>query len=256
MKVKVFMSAHTTPCTMCGRFALATGQQRLAIEFDAEPIPDALAPAPTWNAAPTNWMPVILERAPEGASSKAAPRHMRPMQWGLLPHWSKDAKGPHGHRPINARSETVAEKRMFSRLVHTRRCIIPADGWYEWRASPRGKVPHWHHPLDERPLGLAGLWSSWAGTDGSVIESFTILTTESAPHLAPIHARMPVLIAPESRARWLDARADSTAVLAELATVESVHAVAASIEFFPVAPDVNRVDRDGPDLIRPIHDWW
>lgn len=231
---------------MCGRFAIATSQQVLAITFDATPIPDALAPSPSWNIAPSHWAPILTATPPVGVDGPA-PAHLRPMQWGLLPSWSDDVRGPHGRRPINARAETVGEKRMFSGLLASRRCLVPASGWYEWLSTPVGKVPQWLHPLDEEPLTFAGLWTSWAGTEGSAVESFTILTCDAAPHLAEVHNRMPVLIAPEDRSRWLGG--DSVTDLLQTARV---HAQAADIDHHPVSNRVNSTNADDARLIEPI----
>jgi putative SOS response-associated peptidase YedK len=233
---------------MCGRFALHSGQETLALHFDSERLPDAITPEPSYNIPPTRWQPVVVAAPPAGIQGDA-PRHMRPMQWGLLPSWAKQMSG--GHRPFNARSETAHEKPTFRSSFTRRRCIVPADGWFEWTKTVGGKQPHWIHPLDERPLALAGLWSSWSSTTGDAIESFTILTCEAAEHLSSLHHRMPVLIAPEDWAAWLDPSVGSEVAM-ELVSTDKVHPCALNIDHFAVAKSVNSVANDGPNLITPL----
>jgi len=233
---------------MCGRFALHSGQETLALHFDAEPLPDSLAPDPSYNIPPTRWQPVVVAAPPAGIQGDA-PRHMRLMQWGILPSWAK--QGGKNHRPFNARSETAHEKPSFRSSLSRRRCLVPADGWFEWTKEDDGKQPHWIHSLDERPLALAGLWSSWSSTDGDAIESFTILTCEAAEHLSGLHHRMPVLIAPEDWTSWLDPNM-GTKLARKLVATSKVHPVALNIDHFPVARTVNSVANDGHHLIEPL----
>jgi putative SOS response-associated peptidase YedK len=233
---------------MCGRFALHSGQERLELVFDAQPLPDELAPEASWNVVPSRWVPVVVSTPPAGVEGPA-PRHMRLMQWGLLPHWAKEAKG--GRRPINARSETAHEKPMFRSNLARRRCLIPADGWFEWQETGGTKQPHFIHPLDERPLGLAGIWGTWSSTDGDALESFTILTTSAAEHLAGLHERMPVIIPPEDWQAWLDPET-AAADVNSLLSAELVHAAATVIDHHPVGTEVNRPQNDHAGLIEPL----
>jgi putative SOS response-associated peptidase YedK len=233
---------------MCGRFALHSGQERLALHFDAEPLPDTLTPEPSYNIPPTRWQPVVVAAPPAGVQGDA-PRHFRLMQWGLLPSWAK--QNDTSRRPFNARSETAHEKPSFRSSFTRRRCLVPADGWFEWTKEDGGKQPHWIHPLDGRPLALAGLWSSWSSTTGDAIESFTILTCEAADHLAGLHHRMPVLMAPEDWEAWLDPHVGGE-VARELVSTDKVHSVALGIDHFSVARKVNSVANDGPNLIEPL----
>lgn len=224
-----------------------TDQQTLAAYFDAQPLPDMLAPKPRYNVAPSTWNPVILAAPPAGVGGEA-PRHTRLMQWGLIPSW---AKSNSKIRPINARSETAHEKPMFKHLMNKKRCIIPADGWYEWNAGQNGKTPYWHYHMEGEPLAFAGLWSSSSGDEGDAIESFTILTCKAHPEFANVHHRMPALLARENWQAWLDDGVDS-AVAHQLIDLDSVHSVALEIEHFEISKEVNKVANDKPRLISQL----
>ena len=125
------------------------------------------------------------------------------MHWGLIPHWGADPSI--GNRTINARAETLTDLPSFKSIVDRRRCIIPADGFYEWRKEGRRKVPMWVHLRSREPFGLAGLWDVWRKPDGKRVESFTIITTEPNELVRPIHNRMPVILQREDEEQWLDA---------------------------------------------------
>jgi putative SOS response-associated peptidase YedK len=126
----------------------------------------------------------------------------RLIHWGLIPSWAKDPTN--GNRMINARAETLTEKSAFKDLVGSRRCIIPADGFYEWRKEGKRKVPMWVHLKSREPFGLAGVWDVWRKPDGRKVESFTIITTEPNDLIQPIHNRMPVILRPKGEEQWLD----------------------------------------------------
>jgi len=132
----------------------------------------------------------------------------RLMHWGLIPHWATDPSI--GNRTINARAETLTELPSFKLLVDRRRCIIPADGFYEWRKEGKRKVPMWVYLKSREPFGLAGLWDGWRKLDGKKMESFTIITTEPNELVEPIHNRMPVIFRPEDEEQWLDATRTSS----------------------------------------------
>jgi putative SOS response-associated peptidase YedK len=125
------------------------------------------------------------------------------MHWGLIPHWA--AAPSIGNRMINARAENLTELPSFKLLVDRRRCIIPADGFYEWRKKGKCKLPMWVHLKDKEPFALAGLWDVWRKPDGGKVESFTIITTEPNELVRPVHNRMPVILRPEDEEQWLDA---------------------------------------------------
>ena len=176
---------------MCGRYAQRTDPKRLAKEFKVTDVP---AVEPRYNIAPTQDILGVVESA-DG-------REMKFYKWGLVPSWAKDKSM--GARLINARSETVTEKPSFRESFKKRRCIIPADGFYEWKRTDGKKQPFFFQMPDERPFGFAGLWERWEGADGEVIHSCTILTTEANEVLRPVHDRMPVILHPDDYELWLD----------------------------------------------------
>jgi len=159
---------------MCGRYAQRTDPKKLAKEFKVPDVPDV---KPRYNIAPTQDILAVYEAA-DG-------REMKFYKWGLVPSWAKDKSM--GARLINARSETITEKPSFREAFKKRRCIIPADGFYEWKRTEGKKQPFFFQMQDERPFGFAGLWERWEGADGEVIHSCTILTTEANEVLRPIH---------------------------------------------------------------------
>lgn len=200
---------------MCGRYTVSSPKQRIIDVFAVrEWFEDELAPR--YNAAPTQWLPIVRE--------VDSVRRLDVLRWGLIPSWSKDpAIGDRQASMINARSETVAIKPAYRAAYRRRRCLVPANGFYEWgRGELGGKQPYYiypessdypaHHPAHvdaqddsiEPLLGLAGLWEHWQSADGSEIESYTILTTTPNELVRPIHDRMPVVIPAQAYARWLD----------------------------------------------------
>ena len=177
---------------MCGRYTVITPAPALAERFKAkEPAGPA---APTYNAAPSQRLPII---------TNAAPDQVQLVSWGLVPGWSRDpAAGP---KPINARAETLAEKPSFRQLLARRRCLVLADSFYEWQATARGKVPHRILLTDEQPFAFAGLWDEWLDrATGELHPTFTIVTTEPNALMAKLHNRMPVILpGPDAERAWL-----------------------------------------------------
>jgi putative SOS response-associated peptidase YedK len=188
---------------MCGRFAQKSPAKKIAKQFKVEEVPPL---AERYNVAPTQ---MILGIREEGVTREATF-----FKWGLVPRWAKDPGI--GNKLINARSETVEEKPSFREAFRRRRCIIPADGFYEWKREGGRKQPFFFKLKDERPFGFAGLWDRWEGEDGKVINSCTILTTEANDVLRPIHDRMPVILHPEDYGRWLGGEERERALLREL----------------------------------------
>lgn len=186
---------------MCGRYTLSHSPESIAQSFHLTQIPPL---EPHYNIAPGQ--PVLVVRSPddEAVSSSSAPaaRESTFLLWGLVPSWAKDPKL--GSRMINARAETVAEKPSFRAAFKRRRCLIVADGFYEWHRLPQGKQPYYFHLEEHQPFAFAGLWEHWENGMGDVIESCTILTTEANEILHPIHDRMPVILSPEDYPLWLD----------------------------------------------------
>lgn len=188
---------------MCGRFTQRADSKRIAKEFKVAEVPAVEA---RYNIAPTQDVLAVLERE-DG-------REATFFKWGLVPSWAKDTSM--GARLINARSETVAEKPAFRQAFKQRRCIIPADGFYEWVRTEARKQPFFFRMRDESPFGFAGLWERWEGEDGQVINSCAILTTEANEVLRPVHDRMPVILHPDDYELWLGGNAREIDLVQEL----------------------------------------
>jgi len=236
---------------MCGRFAAVTPTPDLVAQFAVEfQVPEAREVTPSWNIAPTLDIRVILERIDK--SSGEITRQLRLAHWGLVPPWSKDPKI--GARMINARSETLDTKPSFRSAVKKQRCVIPADGWYEWQKTSDGKKQPWyfHSPTDE-VLAFAGLYELWAdpnrepGDPARWLLSTTIITEDATDEHGHIHPRQPVLLHPELVDQWID----PTQTSAELA-LQTLAAPSPIVESHPVSSAVNRVANDGPELIARV----
>lgn len=223
---------------MCGRFASTTPPETVARLFNATgPIPNA---PPSWNVAPSQ-PAMVVRRHPETRE-----RHLDLLTWGLVPHWTKDiAKA---RKPINARAETVASSPMFRDAFHRRRCIVPADAFYEWRTRNAGpKQPYAIARRDGSPLAFAGLWEGWRGSAGEVLRSFAIVVTAANDDVAPIHDRMPVILEARDWPAWLDEeQGDLRAMLAPGAV--------GLLRLWLVSARVNRPVNNGPDLLDAVDD--
>jgi len=180
---------------MCGRFTLRAPASAIAQQFSLFEVP---ALQPRFNIAPTQPAPVV-RMDPRQAEPQ---RQLVFLHWGLVPAWAKDPAV--GNRMINARAETAADKPSFRAALRRRRCLVVADGFYEWRTVGKRRQPMFIHLRDDRPLAFAGLWESWEGAGHAALESCTILTTEANDLVRPIHDRMPVIVAPADYAKWLD----------------------------------------------------
>lgn len=184
---------------MCGRFILRTFPASfslgLRLHLPADPNPDSLSPAdpPRYNIAPSQPVAVVVD-------DKGSTRKLRPMIWGLIPHWSKER--PSGGGWINARSETVFDKPSFRAAAKYRRCLVPSDGYYEWRASGGTKTPYLFEQPDGSPFCFAGIWDHWTAPDGSEVETVAILTTSASFQFASIHDRSPVILQPADYDAW------------------------------------------------------
>jgi putative SOS response-associated peptidase YedK len=216
---------------MCGRYATTRSSADLAALFGATD--DVQGLEADYNVAPTDPVPVI--RVLDDA------RHVSQARWGLLPHWAKDRKA--GARMINARAETVASSKAFAQAFERRRCLVPADGWYEWVRTDAGKQPFFMTPADGSVVVFAGLWSLW-GPDRLL--TCSIVTTSAVDDLSRIHDRMPLMLAEEHWERWLTDPAEET-----LLTPPS-SALVAGIELRPVGAAVGDVRNDGPELIQRV----
>jgi putative SOS response-associated peptidase YedK len=178
---------------MCGRFALYCDPFTLARRFETEALSDL---RPRYNVAPSQNIPIVREES--GARRFALAR------WGLVPHWAKDMKI--GYSMINARAETVASKPAFRNAFRHRRCLVPADGFYEWQVIPDSKIKQpWFIALRGRePMAFDGLWEKWRSPDGDDVESCSIIVTDANEIMRPIHDRMPVILAPGDWDAWLE----------------------------------------------------
>ena len=220
---------------MCGRYAFFSPAEAVRRSFAVEAVP---ALEPRYNVAPTQAVPAVRE-GPDGHRSVAL------LHWGLVPSWAKERAL--GNRMINARCETLAERPAFRRAYRSRRCILPADGWYEWQPGASGKQPWFICAQDGGLLGLAGLWESWRAPDGGMLESCAIITTDASASVAHIHHRMPVVLPAEAYGPWLDAAEHDSRDLGRwLAPCDP-----ALLRAHPVSRRVNNPRHEGPELIEP-----
>src|SRR5215831_18452770 len=180
---------------MCGRITATFEFSDIRVRWNLDR--DLPKYKPRFNIAPEQMSPTIpVIVRPSGGNES------RLMHWGLIPNWAADPSI--GNRMINARAETLTERPAFKHLVDNRRCIIPADGFYEWRKEGKRKVPMWVNLKSREPFGFAGLWDVWRRPEGDLVEPFTIVTTEPNELVRPVHDRMPVILLPEDEERWLD----------------------------------------------------
>lgn len=265
---------------MCGRYAVTTDPAKLAAELDAiNEVPSPLAagaaapadaapseesaaaraPWPNYNVAPTTTIMTVVARHPRAEADSTHPDgdptlRVRAMRWGLVPPWAKEiGKGA----LFNARAESAAQKASFRGSVRSKRCLVPMDGWYEWRkvevpgAKRPSKTPYFMSPHDGTRLFMAGLWSVWrdpnADPDTPPLLSATILTTDAVGHLTKVHDRMPLIMPVEHWTTWLDPDAAAPELF-----VPPALALAEAIDIREVAPLVNRVSNNGPELLEPV----
>ena len=248
---------------MCGRFVSSSPPDELARYFGAAPPTEALDP--NYNIAPTNDVFAVYEDGTASRQSSGSGRQLDAFWWGLVPSWAKDLKT--GQKMINARAETIATKNAFRRPFTKRRCIIPADGFYEWKAieGHKKKQPYFIHRVDGEPLAFAGLWEVWRGPSSVAgvrvpvpagagatsedpevrVRSCTIITTSANETMAPVHDRMPVILPPSAWASWLDPDQNDIDLLGKLL----VPAPAALLTMYPVSTEVNSVRNKGAHLI-------
>jgi putative SOS response-associated peptidase YedK len=248
---------------MCGRYASTKAAADIADEFRAVDATGDAAPGADYNVAPTKPVLAVVQRHPRDADGTADPsrteRSVRVLRWGLVPSWAKDPSV--GSRMINARAETAAEKPAFRKALAARRCLLPADGWYEWRraaanagrSGAAGKQPFFiTGSADGRPggsLAMAGVWEFWRSADGGEpLLTAAVLTTEAVGPLAEIHDRMPLLLAPADWAAWLDPDAAPPMGLLAPPSAELV----AGLELRPVSSRVNNVRNEGPELVERV----
>lgn len=221
---------------MCGRYTLTVDASVLATLFDLEPLFEI---EPRYNVAPSQPVPIV-RTGPEGK------REWATVRWGLIPSWAKDAKI--GNRLINARAETAADKPSFRSAYKHRRCLVPADGFYEWVKTDGGKRPHHIRFADRRPFAFAGLWERWTPADGDSVESCTILTTRPNSLVSDLHDRMPVILDPERFGGWIGKGPLSP----DAAEAVLIPHPADGMEAVPVSSRVNSPKNDGPECLEPV----
>ena len=270
---------------MCGRYSLSRDPDDLAAEFEVARVDVSESLAPDYNVAPTKQVPAVLDRVPRGGDEsgdgakttkakdaksqgsqgqgrqgqgtqglrRAPERRLTMVRWGLIPSWAKDAKI--GNRLINARLETAHEKPAFRRAFAARRCLLPADGYYEWYGEKKGKKqPFFIHRSDGGLLAMAGLYEIWRDPDKGeddadrFVWTCTVLTTSAEDDLGRIHDRMPLLVEPQQYATWLDPRVSDADRLRSVL----VPAAPGRLEAYPVSKAVNNVRNNGAELLDPI----
>lgn len=221
---------------MCSRYSLTSPPEAVRRVFGLKPEIDF---PPRYNIAPAE--PVLIVR-----ESERGGREPVLVRWGLIPPWVKDPR--EFAALINARAETAVEKPSFRGAMRHRRCLVPADGFYEWTGKAGAKIPHLVRLQSHELFGIAGLWEHWLGADGSELESMAILTTQANADMAAIHDRMPVLIGPADFNRWLDCKPGTTGQVLDLLKAPALGA----IEIVQVSPKVNNPRSEGPDLHVPV----
>jgi putative SOS response-associated peptidase YedK len=220
---------------MCGRYANSLPPEHVARLFHTvNALPNL---APNWNVAPTQDAMVVRRHPETGA------RHLDALQWGLVPHWMKDPA--HAKHPINARAETVASSGMFRGAFAQRRCLVPAEAFYEWKVTEAGKQPYAIARRDGQPMAFAGLWEAYRWPDGSVLRTFAIVTTDAGADVAALHERMPVVIEEADRPVWLGEAEGDVATLLRPAR-------GGTLRTWAVSRRVNAVRNNGAELLEPL----
>lgn len=224
---------------MCGRFDQHTLPYRYAGYIDAMVCAGPEDAPPRYNVAPQTsaWV---------ARTTREGRRELTPLPWGLVSYWDSDPKK--ALKPINARSESAGTRPMFRKLMEIHRCVVPVDGFYEWRKTPAGRLPYYIRLADDQPMLLAGLWDRWKRGDVEPIESFTILTTPANPSIATLHDRMPAIIDPADLNRWLDRGQTDPVAAQELLRPYPME----RLRGYPVSRRVNSAANEGADLIEPV----
>jgi len=219
---------------MCGRYAASRRPEDLVEEFEVDGLPEQVL-EPSYNVAPTQTVYAVVERTPKDEPERAPVRSLQPVKWGLVPSWAKDPSI--GNRMINARMETVAEKPAYKKAFAKRRCLLPADGYFEWYGETKGKKqPFFIHPSDGSVLAMAGLYELWRDK------------TKADDDPGRIHDRMPLLVERQRYHAWLDPAKDDPDELRRLL----VPAAPGRLTAWPVSTDVNNVRNNDPHLVEPI----
>lgn len=243
---------------MCGRYASSRSPDDLAEEFEVVDSRLDKPLAPDYNVAPTKDVYAVLERTSKEHPEEPPARQLRTLRWGLVPSWAKDPGI--GSKMINARMETVAEKPAFRKAFAVRRCLLPADGYFEWYPTEQKgksgkplKQPFYIHPADGSVMAMAGLYEIWKDPtrDDDDPDRFrwtcTVLTTDAPDELGKIHDRMPLLVTRDNRDAWLDPGTDKDRLLDLLVPAQQT-----GLQAYPVSPAVGNVRNNGPELVEPL----
>jgi putative SOS response-associated peptidase YedK len=222
---------------MCGRFTL-TNPERLPKRFNLQQ--PELPLTPRFNVAPTQTLPVVLREGSED-------NRLEWFKWGLIPFWSKEPKS--GYSTINARAEGIADKPAYRKPIRSQRCLVPADGFYEWQKTGTGKQPFFIHLKNSDLFGFAGLYDIYRDKDGQELKTFTIITTTANDLVEPIHNRMPVILSPKDEAEWLDPTITDPFQVTRLLQPYP----AELMELYPVSKKVNTVGNDIPELLETLN---
>lgn len=227
---------------MCGRFALYAYMRQLIEEFglDDEGAEDGEA-GQRYNVAPSQRVMAVV--------SDGTANHLESFRWGFIPHW---AKGDRPRYMINARAETVAEKPTFRSAFRSRRCLVVADGFYEWKRSGKVKVPMFIRDTSGRPWGFAGIYETWDSPEEGEVTTCAIITTEANETMSRVHHRMPAIVREEDRATWLDPSVDDVEVLLPILRPYDDD----RMEVFPVSDEVNSPRNDNPGLVKRVDAAW
>ncbi len=221
---------------MCGRYSLTTPVDHLIEVFDVPPV--AFDYHPRYNIAPSQDVPVV-------ASDRHGSR-LGLLRWGLVPAWADDPAV--GSRMINARAETLLDKPSFRKAAVSRRCLVPADGFYEWAKEGSRKVPYWIHSPDREPMGLAGIWERWHPEGSDPVHSMAIITVDATEGIRHLHDRMPAIVPAADRKDWLDPETPVADALSLLKPYEG------ALEAYPVSTLVNSPANDEPGCIERVSD--
>lgn len=223
---------------MCGRSSITKTEKEIEERFNATFYSDELErynPLPNYNVAPTHMHPLI--------TSVEADR-LRIYRWGLVPFWAKDEKV--GYNLINARIESLMEKASFKNLISSKRCIVPMDGFYEWKTSGKEKQPFRIFTKDQEIFSVAGLFDSWSKPDGSLLHSFTIITLPANEFMQEVHDRMPAILTTAAEKEWLQSELGANDMLSLLTPYDSQQ-----MDKYPIHPKVGNVREKGAELIEP-----
>lgn len=220
---------------MCGRYAIDYPDE-FAARFGLDDLPDGLEP--NYNAAPGQFLPVIIKLDDQINSLEI-------MRWGLVPFWSKDEKI--GYKMINARAESINQKPSFRKPFASQRCLVPAMGFYEWKKLGNAKQPYFIKPKNNSLISMAGLYDHWKTTDGKILKTYTIITTQPNEIVKLIHNRMPVILNPETEKLWLDQDREQSSLLEILQPAPEN-----DLSAFMVSKSVNNPEIQGEELVRPL----